>query len=117
MGREYDLRASGLADLLCYLVVSQLVCHAQTGEWLRTHHLVESSRVWVASSKAECGWIERVEIGLMSAGLASQFLAFPMFNDTAALAGLFKDGLQLDSRSPVVKGIYDVCNDHLYRGK
>jgi len=117
MAREYELRVPGLADLLCYLVVSQLVCHAETGEWLRTRRLVESSRVWMASSKADCSWVERVEIGLMSAGLASQFLVFPMFNDVSVLVGLFKDGLRLDSQSPVVRGIYDVSNDHLYRGK
>ncbi|MCX4156174.1 MULTISPECIES: hypothetical protein [Paraburkholderia] len=28
------------AELLCYLVVGQLVARARTGEWLRTDHLV-----------------------------------------------------------------------------
>jgi hypothetical protein len=26
-----------------------------------------------------------------------------------------RDGWQLDLGSPVVRGIYDVCNEHLYR--
>jgi hypothetical protein len=34
------------AELLCYLVVGQLAARARTGEWLRTDHLVESTRIW-----------------------------------------------------------------------
>lgn len=44
-------RLSGLdgearTELLCYLVVSQLVGRVRTSSWLRTDHLVESTRIW-----------------------------------------------------------------------
>jgi hypothetical protein len=35
------------AELLCYLVIGELVAMARTGSWLRTDHLVESSRSWL----------------------------------------------------------------------
>ncbi|CAE6945994.1 hypothetical protein R69608_05523 [Paraburkholderia nemoris] len=41
------------AELLCYLVVAQLVARARTGEWLRTDHLVESTRIWLAGNGAD----------------------------------------------------------------
>ncbi|WP_284692628.1 hypothetical protein [Paraburkholderia terrae] len=31
------------AEMLCYLVVGELVAMARTGDWLRTDHLVELS--------------------------------------------------------------------------
>lgn len=107
----------GVADLLCYLVVAQLVCHAQTAEWLSDGHLMELSRAWAESSEANCDWLAQVEMGCASARLASRFLVFPIFRNPAALARLFKDAMRLDSRSPVVRGMYDVCKDHIYRGE
>ena len=72
--------------------------------------------MWVESTHADCGWLVRLEMGCASSKLASQLLVFPKFGDAAVLAGLFGDGWQLDFGSPVVRGIYDVCNEHLYRG-
>ena len=40
------------ADLLCFLVLSQLIGHASTGDWLRTDHVVEATRMWLASNSA-----------------------------------------------------------------
>ena len=119
MTRDYrhDPNTARATGLLCYLVVAQLVCHARTGEWLRTDHLVESSRMWVESTRADCGWLVRAEMGQASSKLASQLLVFPKFADSVVLAGLFTDGWQLDFRLPAVRGIYDVCNEHLYRSE
>lgn len=33
------------SELLAYLVVSQLVGHASTGEWLKLEHLIESENL------------------------------------------------------------------------
>jgi len=107
------LQADARTRLLCYLVVAQLVGHATTGELLRTGHLVESTRIGLRSLLEECGWSERIKLADTSVDLAPQFLVFPCFRDKAALAGLFGDGWTLDYESPVVRGIYDVCNEHL----
>lgn len=110
-----DAGADARARLMCYLVVAQLVGHARTGEWLRTDHLVESSRMGLASLPESCGWQDRLKLARASIDLAPQFLVFPCFRDEAALVGLFTDGWQLDYSSPVLRGIIDVCNDHLFK--
>jgi hypothetical protein len=97
------------AELLCYLVVGQLVAHARAGEWLRTGHLVESARIWLASNGANCDWHERVTLSRASAELAPAFLSVPLLRDDGQLARLFTDGWRLDYRSPVVREIHDAC--------
>ena len=44
------------ADLLCLLILAQLIGHASTGKWLQTDHVVEATRMWLASNSAECDW-------------------------------------------------------------
>ena len=105
------------ADLLCFLVLSQLIGHASTGNWLRTDHIVEATRMWLASNSAECGWFERVKLAQLSVVLAPQFLVFPLFRDAKKMVQLFVDGWQLDYRSSTVRGMLDVCADHLVRGR
>ncbi|MFB9123321.1 hypothetical protein ACFFYR_08825, partial [Paraburkholderia dipogonis] len=62
------------ADLLCYLVVAQLVAKARTGEWLRTDHLVESGRIWCNANGARFDWHERARLGQIAADLAPQVM-------------------------------------------
>jgi hypothetical protein len=40
-------------------VIGQLVAQARTGAWLKTSHLVESSRIWLASNVS--GWQSRLD--------------------------------------------------------
>jgi hypothetical protein len=49
----------------------------------------------------------------MSVNLAPQFLIFPWFMAPTAMAKLFVDGWQLDYRSPILRGMLDVCAEHL----
>jgi hypothetical protein len=101
------------AHLLCFLVVSQLIAHASTGEWLRTDHLVESTRGWLASNNASCDWLERAKLAQMSGTLALRFLLFDPFSDGTQILNLLTDGWRLDYRSPEVHRILDVCALHL----
>ena len=104
------------ADLLCFLVIAQLIGHASTGEWLRTDHVVEATRMWLASNSAECDWLDRVKLAQTSAAIAPQFLVFPCFRDAKDIVKLFVDGWRLDYRSPTVRGMLDVCMEHLRHG-
>lgn len=54
-----EMNKEARAELLTFLVVSQLFAFARTGEWLRTHHLIESSQNWLSSNGAVCDWLER----------------------------------------------------------
>jgi hypothetical protein len=101
------------ADLLCFLVMAQLIGQATTGKWLRTDHVVEATRLWMAANCADCDWLERAKLGRMSADIAPTFLAFPCFWDPKELVKLFAHGWQLDYRSPIVRGMLDACAEHL----
>jgi hypothetical protein len=103
------------ADLLCFLVMAQLIGHATTGKWLRTDHVVEASRIWAASNAADCDWLERAKLARKASDIAPTFLVFPCFRDAKELANLLADGWQLDYRSPTVRGMLDVCTEHLMR--
>ena len=63
------------AELLCYLVVGELVSMARTGDWLNTGHLVELARIWMNANGAGCDWQDRVVIARMAADFASDVLA------------------------------------------
>lgn len=103
----------GRTELLCYLVVAELVAHARTGEWLRTDHLVESTRIWLAGNGVEANWTERMHLGTLSERIALDFAELPRIADAASLAKLFTDGWRLDYRSPIVRGIYAACKNEL----
>lgn len=100
-------------ELLCYLVVSQLLSRVRTGDWLRTDHFVESSRIWLQANTASLNWFESVRLRKLSVELASSIWAIEMLRDAHELTDLFTDGWRLDYRSPIVRGIHDVCVERL----
>jgi hypothetical protein len=101
------------AELLCYLVVAQLIARARTGDWLRTDHFVESLHIWLYANSAEVDWLERMNFKCISEVLALDFGSLPHFADESKLAELFADGWRLDYRSPVVRSIFAACEREL----
>ena len=101
------------AELLCYLVVGQLVARARTGDWLRTDHLVELLSIWANGNGMQLGWLKRVQLGHLSAQVASRFAEHAMFADPTALAKIFTTDWRLDFRSPVACTIYSACKRKL----
>jgi hypothetical protein len=73
----------------------------------------EATRLWMASNSAECDWLGRAKLARMAADIAPTFLAFPCFRDAKELVKLLADGWQLDYKSPTVRGMLDVCAEHL----
>lgn len=90
-----------------------LIGHASTGNWLRTDHVVKAGRIRAESNSIDCGWIEQARLAQMAAELAPTFLVFPCFRGGKELVKLLADGWQLDYRSPTVRGMLDVCAEHL----
>lgn len=69
MSTTLNFDDEALTELLCYLVVAELVAMARSGEWLRTDHLVESARIWLKANGATCEWQERVRLARVAAEL------------------------------------------------
>lgn len=113
--RTFDDEAR--AEMLCHLVVAQLIARARTGDWLRTDHFVESARVWSRANGASPNWFESARLRKVSVELASTIWAIDPPRDSEELAKLFTDGWQLDYRSPTVRGIHDVCAARAFRLK
>ncbi|MHB9842093.1 hypothetical protein Q8F57_045825 [Paraburkholderia terrae] len=103
------------AEMLCYLVVGELVAMARTGDWLRTDHLVELSCIWMHANGAHPEWRDRISIVRMAVDLAPDVLATSGLRTEKALAPLFTDGGRLDYRVPVVGEIHERCAARLQR--
>jgi hypothetical protein len=101
------------AELLCYLVVAQLIARARTRGWLRTDHFVESLHPWLNANGAQVDWLERVHFKSVSEIVASDFGNLPHFAEEASLAELFTDVWRLDYGSPVVRSIFAACEREL----
>ncbi len=101
------------AELLCYLVVAELIARARTGGWLRTDHFVESLNIWLNANGAQIDWLDRIYFKSVSEIVASGFGNLPHFADEPKLAELFTDGWRLDYGSPVVRSIYAACEREL----
>ncbi len=101
------------AELLCYLVVAQLIARARTGDWLRTDHFVEAMHIWLNANGEQVDWLERMYFKSVSEIVASDFGNLPHFADEVQLAALFTDVWRLDYLSPVVRSIYAACEREL----
>ena len=116
MDDSSNLDDEARAELLCYLVVAQLVALARTGSWLRTDHVVESLDIWLRGNGARASWRDRLHLGALSEMVALDFAELPWAADSDSLAQLFTDGWRMDYRSPFVGQIYSVCEDELKEG-
>ncbi|OYD60105.1 UNVERIFIED_ORG: hypothetical protein BDU10_9433 [Burkholderia sp. CF145] len=103
------------AEMLCYLVVGELVAMARTGDWLRTDHLVELSLVWMGANGAHPEWRDRISIVRMAVDLAPDVLVTFGLRTEEAVASLFTDGGRLDYRVTLVSQIHDRCAARLLR--
>ena len=101
------------AEMLCYLVVGELVAMARTGDWLRTDHLVELSLVWMRANGANPEWRDRIGIVHMAVNLAPEVLATFELRTEEAVASLYTGGGHLDYRVPLVGQIDDKCSARL----
>lgn len=107
MTSNFDDEAN--TELLCYLVIAQLVARSCTGEWLRTDHLVESTRIWLAGSKRTIDPVDRVRVAQLSQQIAAELPDCPEVRDSRVLVRMFTSRWSLDSQSALVRTIYGIC--------
>ncbi|HKR38209.1 MAG TPA: hypothetical protein VJU59_00810 [Paraburkholderia sp.] len=99
----------GRTDLLCYLVVAQLIARARSGNWLRTDHLVESKAIWSQANGISPDWLEGVRLANVSVQLATSIWSIELLHDIDVLSNMFTDNWRLDYESPIARGIHEVC--------
>lgn len=73
--------------------------------------------MWMTSRSIECDWIERAKLARMSVDLAPRFLTFLWFMAPGIMAEIFVDEWRLNYSSAIVRGMLDVCAEHLAQHK
>jgi hypothetical protein len=104
------------ADLLTYLVMSQLIRRRLTGEWLTTQHVVECTHLWMCANGG-VDLMQRVALGSCAQDLAAHVMGVSKVKlDAKALTRAFVDPVHLDYGSPVVVEVYHACTVYLVLG-
>lgn len=75
MSNPFNLDLQARAELLTYLVASNLLALELTGEWLPVTNLVESTSVWMSSNGAGADVLERVRLAGKAHRLAQDLVA------------------------------------------
>lgn len=97
------------ADLLTYLVMSQLLKHSLTGEWLTAEHAVEFTHLWMHAN-GPLDLLARASLASRAQALAVQTLRrSKQLFDANTLATAFVDPARLDYRSAPVIEVHRVC--------
>jgi hypothetical protein len=114
MGRPLNLDIRARAELLTYLVASQLLAKTTTGEWLAIKHVVESEQIWLSANGGGTDWLERVSISSWSQQLAQRLVgSMPVDLNSASATSMFCENPRLDFRVPFVRRVYQCCLTYL----
>jgi hypothetical protein len=107
-----DLRAQ--AELLTYLVASQLLAQSATGEWLAIEHQVDLSRLWLVTHGDRADWLQRVSVSSWAQRIAERIdMSFPIEIDVQSALAMFSERPRLEFGAPFVRTVYQVCLNHL----
>ncbi|OUL72719.1 hypothetical protein [Paraburkholderia hospita] len=114
MNTPLNLDLRGRAELLTYLVVSQLLARTLTGEWLSSQHTVESTRLWLATNGGGADLMQRVRLSSYAHEIAlSVAETMPDGLNRDIVVTLLTENLRVDFRAPIARAIYQTCLDHL----
>jgi hypothetical protein len=109
---NFDLRAG--AELLTYLVASQLLAKSLTGDWLAIEQVVESERIWQEANGGRADWLQRVSIASWAQAVAEKVdVKFPISLGVESVNVMFSENPRLDFRAPFVRAVYQICLNHL----
>jgi hypothetical protein len=108
-----NLHHAARCDLLCYLVIGQLVEHARSRAWLCPARLAESMRYWLSTNRLSATRAGQRQLARRSVALASGLQRQPPLRDPAILAGLAFDGWRLNFRPPLLGALRAACEEYL----
>ncbi|TDY17062.1 hypothetical protein B0G81_8242 [Paraburkholderia sp. BL6665CI2N2] len=102
------------AELLAFLVVSQLLMRHVGRRWLTVEQVVESTHLWLRSHGDRVDWLERIELASRAQELAE---SVTRVEDITFKAGTLRRAFlgcgRQDYRSPAAARIYSVCIDYV----
>ncbi len=114
MERPLNPDVKARAELLTYLVASQLLAKSTTGDWLGIEQVVESAWIWLAANGGVADWLERISLSSWARKIAERVdITFPVALSDASAAMMFSEKPRLNFREPFVRAVYQRCRDHL----
>ena len=100
------------AELLTYLVVSQLLMRHRAGRWLTVELVVASTRLWLRSHGDRIDWLQRIDLASRARGLAENMTKIEGVTiDAKGLRQALLGCQRPDFRSPAAARIYSFCID------
>ncbi|ACC73860.1 hypothetical protein PPMP20_29645 [Paraburkholderia phymatum] len=100
-------------ELLCHLVVEQLLSRAGTGKWLELGRVVECIQRWTQTKGLAPDWMEGARLGELSGPLASDLWQIRHLRSTTRISSLRDLQGMPDSGSPFVQRMFAVCEARL----
>ncbi|MCC8397489.1 hypothetical protein LJ656_33585 [Paraburkholderia sp. MMS20-SJTR3] len=101
------------AELLCYLLVSQLLARRRTGNWLSSNRLIERARRWLGLNDGYSGWFDRARLCALSEVLAADLEPQISIVASNRLAALFYENQRLNYRRPLTRFLHNICAERL----
>ncbi|MBN3761612.1 hypothetical protein [Burkholderia sp. Ac-20365] len=102
------------AELLTYLVISQILQKSTTAEWLSDEQVVLAARRWHRVKGGRDDWLERIKISGRARAVAENLAAFvPLTLTCRGAVELFAVIPRLDFREPYVRTVYRYCVDYI----
>ena len=100
--------AASRVEMLCYLIVLQLVTVAHTRTWLTVPHLQESIQLWCARTSTRYDARECRALACLSMQLAPELSTFAPLLDAVRLGKMLSDW-RLNDDCPTVMSIRNIC--------
>jgi hypothetical protein len=99
------------AELLTYLVLSQLLVRHFTGKWLTVQNVVESTHLWLHANGDGVDWLQRVSLASHTQDLAEEVIKSGEmgFYNAKTLGAALLGYQRLNHQSPAVAAIYKTC--------
>jgi len=102
------------AELLTFLVISNLATRFATGGWMSAESTVESSTYWVRTMQRDEDVVARVMLTSRAVCIAKAIEAETGCTlNGSALASIFDSNLRLDFASATTRDIFDRCHTYL----
>lgn len=102
-------------DLLCFLVIGQLIEHTASGTWLSAVQPDARMRLWLGSGHPGVARAEQRTLTRLSIALATVLQSQPVFTDPEMLARLSLEAWRLNFHEPLLAALRAACEDRLKR--
>ncbi|WP_109476231.1 hypothetical protein [Paraburkholderia sp. C35] len=102
------------AELLTYLVISQILQQSTTAQWLSEEQVVLAARRWHRAKGGRDDWLERIKISGRARGVAESLVRFvPLTLTCRGAVELYAVVPRLDFRESYIRTVYRYCVDYI----